>query len=85
MDHKLSFAAVLEAERGRRKQGWGPVREWRSHLPEDDRAGFDAAVDDRSRVATSDLLRAVTTMGGRGINYGRLYRYREAVRRGAER
>lgn len=85
MDHKLSFATVLEAERARRKQGWGPVREWRSRLPEDDRAAFDTAVDDRDRVTTSDLLRAVTAMDGRGIDYGRLYRYRQALRRGAER
>ena len=85
MDHKISFAAVLEAERGRRKQGWGPVREWRTHLSDADRMAFDAAVDDRRRVTTSDLLRAVTAMGGQGIDYGRLYRYREAVRRGAER
>jgi hypothetical protein len=85
MDHKISFAAVLEAERGRRKQGWGPVREWRTHLSDADRTAFDAAVDDRRRVTTSDLLRAVTAMSGQGIDYGRLYRYREAVRRGAER
>lgn len=85
MDHRISFAALLEAERGRRKQGWGPVREWRSHLSESDRTAFDDAVDDRLRVTTADLLRAVTAMSGQGVDYGRLYRYREAVRRGAER
>jgi len=85
MNQKLPFAAVLEAERKRRKQGWGPVREWRSHLSHDDRAAFDRAIDDRAQITTSDLLRAVTAMDGRGIDYGRLYRYRQAVHRGADR
>lgn len=85
MNHETSFEAALESEQGKRKRGRGPVRAWRSTLSPSDRLAFDSAIDDRDRVATADIQRAIATMSDRAIDYGRVYRYRESVRRGEER
>jgi Mg-chelatase subunit ChlI len=85
MAKQESFEAVLEEQVAKMKRNRGPVRAWRSALSQANRAAFDAAVDDRSRVSTADLQRAVAAMSGRSLDYGRIYRYREAVRRGEDR
>jgi hypothetical protein len=85
MAKQESFDAVLKAEVAKMKRNRGPVRAWRSALSPANRTAFDAAVDDRDRVSTADLQRAVAAMTGRSLDYGRIYRYREAVRRGEER
>jgi hypothetical protein len=85
MDQEASFDAVLDVEVGRLRRNRGPVRAWRATLSQANQVAFDAAIDDRNRVSTADLQRAVAAMGGRTLDYGRIYRYREAVRRGEER
>ncbi len=83
----LSFEAALEAvqQRQRQRPAGGAVRVWRLGLSVEDRSAFDAAVDNRARISTADLRRAVCSAGGQGISYKTVYVYRESVLAGAQR
>lgn len=85
MADEITFEAALSSVLHRQRRVRGAVRVWRRGLSVEDRSAFDAAVDDRARISTADLRRAVCSAGGRQISYKTVYVYREAVLGGAQR